>query len=204
MCLHARAGLNGLFLYLRAFFEYWQDPVDVKNIQNLFIQNDLRVTHEPCFQKDFGCYHVIYLDFSVCFNLSRFCERVRASGYKNRGKAASRRAFQTRIGPHQFLADVFSRRLSERGWREALRRLTELTRLKTIVLVDEFDTPMACVGIWPLRAFITVSSLIDPNGWEIVEQYNGLKRLNLSVQRAAGSRSSGSHSSVRIPQGFET
>lgn len=74
---------------------------------------------------------------------------------------------------HQFLADLFSRRLSERGWQEALRRLTELTRLKTIVLVDEFDTPMWHAleygSGYNLRAFITVSSLIDPNGCEIVE-----------------------------------
>jgi Predicted AAA-ATPase. len=67
-------------------------------------------------------------------------ERLQAAGYF---KSSS----DLLPSQRKFLQDLLKRRLPRSDWRQALRRLCEfvsvLTKRKTIVLVDEYDTPMS-------------------------------------------------------------
>ena len=167
-----RLTLTTSFFFLRKFFEDKRTSAEAERVKNLFIKNGLRITRDPRFKEEFASYPVIYLSLSVRqshfdvrerlivlddrknvgsttqevleerFKLQvvRIAERFESSGYFEPN---------SKLGPrqHEYLQRIFKHQLSEAEWPEALLRLTKImfiiTGQTTIVLVDEYDTPMS-------------------------------------------------------------
>jgi hypothetical protein len=58
----------------RAFFER-VNPAVMKERKNLFLKNNLTITHHPSFDKEFGTYPVLYVDLSVSELVCHFPSR---------------------------------------------------------------------------------------------------------------------------------
>ena len=163
--------IAGLFFHSE-FFENKRTPAETEKVKNLFIKNGLRITRHPRFKEEFARYPVIYLSLSVrqfhfdvrerltvlddrkdiggktqedleeLFQDSVLttAESLRSNGYLE---------LSPKLNPSRldYLRRLFARQLSKNEWKRALRLLTEfmftLTGQNTIVLVDEYDTPMS-------------------------------------------------------------
>jgi hypothetical protein len=152
------------------FFER-VNPAALKERKDLFLNNDLAITRDPCFDQEFGIYPVLYVDLSVS---EFFCHPP--SHPDSQRKDVIGTTFESLKQEFRMLVTEIASELESRGLltnlhelddtdrtflnqilneerkakveaveAQALFRLTEvlhiLHRREVILLVDEYDTP---------------------------------------------------------------
>jgi hypothetical protein len=157
-------------LVSRAFFKR-TNPADADERRKLFVENNLMITESAEFDAEFARYPVLHIDLSVSQYLDCASSHADRDNNDGKNVTASNmddllvsfagkvfdiargmqrdgyflRSQELDEGYQTFLRDVLKRRLSKDQLHSALYHLTsaiaQLMKRKTIVLIDEYDTP---------------------------------------------------------------